>query len=196
MRFILGHVALWAALAISVPQPILAQGKAPSVAGDIVAGITLRRSIRLKFDQSPRDIFSKLLTRVDLYDPNIVDVRFEHDQSETPGQFGVGTRRICVFVDGRELVEPLIVYDPPHSYGYTVDMDRSTMALPVSDIVLLYAFQTAEGSGTDLTVQAFYDPRIPGTGPVIEPVLTGTLRRTFQTAVDVFGGTYLGDEKP
>ncbi len=196
MRFILGHAVLWAALAISLPQPILAQGRSPILAGEIVEGITLRRLIHLEFDQSASDIFPKLLTRVDLYDPNIVEVRFEHDQSQNPGRFGVGTRRICIFADGRELVEPLVAYDPPHSYGYTVDADRSTMSLPVSDIVLLYAFQATDDGATDLTVQAYYDPRIPGTGPVIEPVLTGTLRRTFQTAVDVFGGTYLGDEKP
>ena len=61
--------------------------------------------------------------------------------------------------------------------------------------MLFYEFEDA-GDGTLVTIHAFYDPSIPGTGPVIEPVLTGTLRRTFQTAAQVFGGAYIGDRKP
>ena len=69
------------------------------------------------------------------------------------------------------------------------------MALPVREIVLFYEFQE-DDDGTLATIHAFYDPSIPGTGSVIEPVLTGTLRRTFQTAAQVFGGAYIGDRKP
>ncbi len=155
---------------------------------------TLRRIVRVEFDAPPEEIFPQLLNRVDLYEPSIVQVRFDHAQSLTPGKIGVGSRRICVFADGRELVEPLIVYAPPRAYGYTVDHEASTMSLPVSEIVLLYDFANSGSGGTFLEVRAYFDPRIPGTGPVIEPVLTGTLRRTFQTAAWTFGGRYVGDE--
>ncbi|MEX3017622.1 SRPBCC family protein [Gymnodinialimonas hymeniacidonis] len=196
MRAALSNVALLAAIILSLPAPTPAQDWAGSFDAAIVDDITLRRTIELQFRSPPEEIFPQLLTRVDLYDPNVIEVRFDHSQSENPGQFGVGSLRICVFADGRELVEPIVIYDPPYSYGYTVDHEASTMSLPVSDIVLIYSFRPAESAATHLNVQAFYDPRIPGTVPVIEPVLTGTLRRTFQTAVDVFGGTYLGDERP
>ncbi|PTX55472.1 hypothetical protein C8N43_0111 [Litoreibacter ponti] len=196
MRSILCHVALSAAITLGLPAITNAQDAMRRLDATIVEGVSLRRTVRMSFNDAPAELLPQLLTRVDLYDPNIVEVRFDHSQSETPGQFGVGSRRICVFGDGRELVEPIVVYDPPHSLGYTVDAEASTMSLPVSDIILIYDFQAAESGGTDLTVKAYFDPRIAGTGPVIEPVLTGTLRRTFQTAVDVFGGTYRGDEKP
>lgn len=160
-----------------------------------LADATERRVVRLRFDAPPDEILPQLLTRVDLYDPTIAEVRFDHSGSVTPGEMGEGSVRICVFEDGRELHEPLLVYDPPRAYAYTVDAGASTMSLPVSDIVLAYAFEPDAG-GTALTVRAFFDPRIPGTGPVITPVLTGTLRRTFMAAVDVFGGAYLGDETP
>lgn len=155
----------------------------------------LRRIVRVQFDDDPATVFSKLLRRVDLIDPNVVEVRFDHAQSRTSGQMDVGSRRICMFADGRVLVEPIIVYDPPRAYAYTVDQNASTMSLPVSTIVLFYNF-TAIDDGTELRVRAHFDPAVPGTGPIIEPVLTGTLRRTFQTAASTFGGTYLGDEKP
>lgn len=157
---------------------------------------TLRRILEMRFDDSPAIVLPQLLTRVDRYDSTVVEVRFDHSLSKTPGQMDVGSRRICVFADGRELVEPLVVYDPPHAYGYTVDAEVSTLALPVRTIVLLYDFTEVQGGGTALTVRAFYDPLVPGTEDIIEPVLTGTLRRTFQTAVDVFGGAYLGDQRP
>lgn len=192
----LRHAALWAAIAFPLPHASFAQDWARSFDAAIVEDISLRRLVEVQFNQAPADILPLLLTRVDLFDPTIVEVRFDHTQSETPGQFGVGSRRICVFADGRELIEPIVIYDPPYSYGYTVDAEASTMSLPVRDIVLIYTFQPDKAEGTHLTVQAYFDPRIPGTGPVIEPVLTGTLRRTFQTATSVFGGTYLGDKKP
>ncbi|WP_166486136.1 SRPBCC family protein [Jannaschia sp. CCS1] len=152
--------------------------------------------MRVRFDASPAEILPQLLTQVATYDPTISEVRFDHSRSSAPGEMGVGSVRICVFEDGRELHEPLLVYDPPHAYAYTVDQDASTLSLPVSEIVLAYEFADNNAGGTDLTVRVFFDPRIPGTGPVITPVLTGTVRRTFQTAVSVFGGEYLGDERP
>ncbi|MEL6492332.1 MAG: hypothetical protein AAFQ95_20450 [Cyanobacteria bacterium J06621_3] len=158
--------------------------------------VTLRRMIEMRFDASPAEILPQLLTRVDRYDSTVVEVRFDHALSKTPGQMDVGSRRICVFADGRELVDPLVVYDPPHAYGYTVDAEVSTLPLPVRTIVLLYDFTEVRDGGTALTVRAFYDPLVPGTEDIIEPVLTGTLRRTFQTAVEVFGGAYLGDQRP
>lgn len=157
---------------------------------------TLRRIIEMRFDAPPSEVLPQLLTRVDLYDPTVVEVRFDHSLSETPGEMDVGSRRICVFDDGRELVEPLLVYEPPYAYGYTVDSEVSTMSLPVREIFLLYDFTETQDGDTKLIVRAFYDPQVPDMGAIIEPVLTGTLRRTFQTATDVFGGTYLGDQKP
>ena len=177
-----------------LPSPVSAQAGLTDATRHTSA--TLRRIVMMEFDAPPAEVFPQLLTRVDLYDSNIDEMRFDHSQSVSRGEFGVGSRRICVFADGRELVEPLLVYDPHHAYGYTVDTEASTMSLPVSEIVLLYDFSKSEAGGTDLTVRAFFDPRVPGTGPVIEPVLTGTLRRTFQTAVEQFGGRYLGDSAP
>ncbi|MEM0900872.1 MAG: hypothetical protein AAGI92_13080 [Pseudomonadota bacterium] len=180
------------------PVPVFADGS-PTTTSQAewiaITEATHRRVVEMRFDDAPADILPTLLTRVDLYDNTIAEVRFDHSQSVTPGEMGVGSRRICVFTDGRILVEPLLVYDPPRAYAYTVDAEASTMSLPVSEIVLHYEFRD-EGNGAHLTVNAFYDPAIPGTGVVIEPVLTGTLRRTFQTATEVFGGAYVGDARP
>ena len=187
-------VALAAVIALTLPSGSVAAQTAVAKAQTLTQAMH-RRIVEVRFDGAPLDVIAKLLTRVDLFDPTIQQVRFDHSQSVTPGAMGVGSRRICVFTDGRELVEPLIVYAPPRAYAYTVDADDSTMALPVREIVLFYEFAD-DGSGTLVTIHAFYDPKIPGTGPVIEPVLTGTLRRTFQTAIEVFGGEYIGDRKP
>mgnify|MGYP001799693239 CR=1 FL=1 len=187
--------ALFIPLVAAVPAlPVYAEHQPVEAA--TITEATPRRIVEMHFDASPSEVLAQLLTRVDLYDSTIVDVRFDHTLSATPGEIGVGSRRICVFADGRELVESLLVYDPPHTYGYTVDAAASTMSLPVSEIVLLYDFTEAQDGGTDVTVRVFYDPQTPGTETIIEPVLTGTLRRTFQTAADTFGGTYLGDQSP
>ena len=194
MRLMTGAAALLAAITFLMPAGQIAADTA-AVQAQSLTDATYRRVVEVRFDDVPEQVVANLLTRVDLFDPTIAEVRFDHSQSATPGELGVGSRRVCVFTDGRELVEPLLVYDPPRAYAYTVDAKASTMSLPVLEIVLFYEF-AAEESGTHLTVHAFYDPRLPGTGVVIEPVLTGTLRRTFQTAAEVFGGTYLGDRKP
>ena len=195
MPLLLRAVALWAAITLSMPAASFSQSVPTLTDSATFTQATPRRLGEMQFDMPPAEMVPLLLTRVDLFDPTIAEVRFDHSQSATPGAFGAGSRRICIFEDGRELVEPIVLYDPPNAYAYTVDADASTMALPVREIVLIYDFSKTPEGGTALSVRAFYDAKIPGTGPVIEPVLTGTLRRTFQTAVDVFGGTYLGDEK-
>ncbi|MEM9360880.1 MAG: SRPBCC family protein [Pseudomonadota bacterium] len=187
-------VALAAATTLSLPAGTVVAQDAIDQA-QVLTQATYRRIVDVRFESAPSEVIPNLLTRVDLFDPTISEVRFDHSQSETPGEMGVGSRRICIFTDGRELVEPLLVYDPPRAYAYTVDAQASTMALPVREILLFYAFQD-DGDGTLVTIHAFYDPSIPVTGPVIEPVLTGTLRRTCQTAAQVFGGAYIGDRKP
>ena len=191
---LLAAAALAAALAPALPGPSRAQSAAPLEASAYTKA-TPRRVVRMTFDGPAEAAQEHLLRHVDRFDPTIVEVRFDNAGSATPGEIGVGSVRICVFEDGRELHEPILAYESGVSHAYTVDAEASTLGLPVSEITLLYDFVEA-GGATDVTVRAFYDPRIPGTGPVIEPVLTGTLRRTFQAAVDRFGGTYLGDEKP
>ncbi|MEL6934797.1 MAG: SRPBCC family protein [Pseudomonadota bacterium] len=187
-------VAVAAAITLSLPAgPVVGQDAFDQA--QALTQATYRRIVDVRFEGAPSDVIPNLLTRVDLFDPTIAEVRFDHSQSATRGEMGVGSRRICIFTDGRQLVEPLLVYDPPRAYAYTVDADASTMALPVREIVLFYEFKE-DGDGTLVTIHGFYDPSIPGTGPVIEPVLTGTLRRTFQTAAQVFGGAYIGDRKP
>ncbi|MFQ6552667.1 SRPBCC family protein [Aestuariibius insulae] len=187
------------AVAIGIGLPIGTAQADPSPTLTEAAALTEathRRTVRIHFDAAPDEIQRELLTRVDLYDPTIVEVRMDNATSLTPGEIGVGSVRICVFEDGRELHEPILVWEEGRAYAYTVDADASTMSLPVSEIVLIYDFAPAEDGGTNLTVRAFYEPAVSGTGPIIDPVLTGTLRRTFQTAADVFGGEYLGDERP
>ena len=184
------------AIAHGLPAGPAAAQSAPRYEATALTEATHQRTVRMRFDGAPEAVQRQLFTRVDLYDPSIVEVRIDNTASRTPDEIGVGSVRICVFEDGRELHEPVLIWEEGRVYAYTVDADASTMSLPVSEIALIYDFAPAEGGGTDLTVRAFYDPAVPGTGAIIEPVLTGTLRRTFQTAVEVFGGTYLGDERP
>ena len=192
-RFI-AVAAIAAALAPSMPATGWSQGAAPLSAATYTQA-TPRRVVEMRFDGPAIEVQDHLLRHVDRFDPTVVEVRFDNARSATPGEIGVGSVRICVFDDGRELHEPILAYEAGVSHAYTVDAEASTFDLPVSEITLLYDFVEADGA-TEVTVRAFYDPKIPGTGVVIEPVLTGTLRRTFQAAVDTFGGAYLGDEKP
>ena len=69
------------------------------------------------------------------------------------------------------------------------------MLEPTAHMVCSSAGPGAAG-GTDLMVCAFYDLKVPGIVAIIEPVLTGALRRTFRAAADAFGRTYLVDERP
>ena len=192
-RFI-AVAAFAAALAPCLPAAGWSQAAAPLSAAAYTEA-TPRRVVKMRFDGPAAEVQDHLLRHVDRFDPTIIEVRFDNTSSATPGEIGVGSVRICIFDDGRELHEPILAYEPGIAHAYTVDAEASTFDLPVSEITLLYDFMQADGA-TEVTVRAFYDPKIPGTGVVIEPVLTGTLRRTFQAAVDTFGGEYLGDEKP
>ena len=161
---------------------------------DALASAPLRTAVRVHFDHPPEHAFRYLLTEVDLYDDSIVEVTFDHSGSETPGEFGVGSVRTCVFENGKALVEPIVVYQPYAYYAYTVDPERSTFSVPVRDVLLFYQFEgrpSADGrpDGSALvTVRAHYTPSVGVASPVIRGVFNRTIAKTFATAADRFSG--------
>ena len=162
---------------------------------DAMSDAPLRKTVRMHFDRPQEDTFTYLLTEVDLYDDSIVEVTFDHSESETPGEFGVGSARICTFDDGKTLYEPILVYEPYEYYAYTTDPERSTMSIPVRDVVMFYQFEGQRDGTTLATVRAHYTPTIWIASPVIRSVFNRTVVKTFATATDRFGGRLIDPEE-
>ena len=155
---------------------------------DAIAEAPQRKVVMMHFDRPVDDVFEFLLTAVDDYDESIVEVTFDHSQSETPGQFGVGTRRTCVFDNGKILVEPLLVYEEDRFYAYTVDAEASTFSIPLRDIVMFYSFEERGPQSTLVTVRAHYTPKIWIASPIISSVFKRTVDKTFASATAAFDG--------
>lgn len=161
---------------------------------NLIADAPQRKVVLVHFDRPASDIFMPLLTEVDRYDDTIADVSFDHSGSETPGQFGVGTIRICTFKSGKTLYEPLIVYEENAFYAYTVDQERSTRSLPIKDVVLFYSFENQPENTSLVTVRAHYNAPNPLMSPIINAAFGGALNATFQSAAEVFRGRLVRPE--
>ncbi|MEL6371653.1 MAG: hypothetical protein AAFY84_01795 [Pseudomonadota bacterium] len=153
-----------------------------------IAEAPQRKVVMIHFDRPADDIFMPLLTEVDRYDETITDVSFDHSNSSNPGTFGVGSVRICTFESGKQLFEPLLVFEPGRFYAYTVDKERSTRSLPIKDIVLFYSFEDRLENSSLVTVRAHYNPPNPLVSPAINLAFGRALTGTFESAADTFGG--------
>lgn len=153
-----------------------------------------RKVVTINFDRPSNEIFTQLLTRVDLYDDQIEAVSFDHSASANRGGFGVGSVRICTFSDGKKLFEPLVVYEPNQFYGYTTDVERSTKKLPIKDVLLFYSFEDKSNGSSLVTVRAHYNVKIAILSPVVSVAFGRVLIKTFATAAETFGGRLVDPE--
>lgn len=147
-----------------------------------------RKVVRVSFDNQTNDIFTQLLTQVDLYDEEIEEVNFDHSASEIPGKFGVGSVRICIFRDGKKLYEPIVVYEHNKFYAYTTDQERSSKSLPIKDVLLFYSFEEKTNGSSLVTVRAHYNVKYALLSPIINVAFGRVLNKTFSSAAKVFSG--------
>ncbi|GAB5521445.1 MAG: hypothetical protein RhofKO_36960 [Rhodothermales bacterium] len=147
-----------------------------------------RMMVMMHFDQPADEIFPLLLERVDAYDDSIVEVTFDNTASSNGEAIGVGSARVCVFDNGKQLVEPLLVYEPHRFYAYTVNPERSTFNLPIRDVLMFYSFEERPGGGTLVTVRAHYTPKSAIASPVVRSVFNRNVTKTFARATEAFGG--------
>ena len=189
------------ASAPSIPQgaddsTVSAYDVRESTVGDVdIAALTdspLRKVVTMQIDRPVGEVFDFLLREVDVYSEDIMAVAFDNDASAVPGQIALGSVRICTMTNGKRLVEPLVAFSQDRYYAYTTDPERSTMKLPIRDVVLFYTFEEKGPASTLVTVRAHYTPDVFALArPLVNAVFKRNIDKTFAGAIDELGGRFV-----
>lgn len=152
----------------------------------------LRKVVMMQIDRPVDEVFDFLLQEVDVYSDDIMAVAFDNDSSVVPGQIGLGSVRICTMTNGKRLVEPLVAFSQNRYYAYTTDPERSTMKLPIRDVVLFYTFERKAPASTLVTVRAHYTPDVfAPMRPIVNMLFKRNIDKTFAGAIDELGGRFV-----
>lgn len=151
-----------------------------------------RKVVMMQFDRPLPEVFEFLLQQVDVYSDDIMDVEFDNAESATPDTIGQGSVRICTMKKGKKLYEPLVVYKQNEYYAYTTDPKRSTMKLPIRDVLLFYTFEEKGENTTLVTVRAHFMPDVfLPMRPVVNTVFNRNIVKTFAGAIEQLGGRFI-----
>lgn len=149
----------------------------------------LRKAVVMQFDRPVNEVFDFLLRDVDVYSDDIMAVSFDNTGSAVPGEVALGSARICTMNNGKTLVEPLVAYAEDRHYAYTTDAERSTLDLPVEDVLLFYTFEEKGTESTLVTVRAHYTPGVfLPMRPVVNALFKRNIDKTFAGAIETLGG--------
>lgn len=137
--------------------------------------------------QAPPDyVFNFLLRRVPEYSSDASSLRFA-DPGRAPG---VGSERIIVMADGKQLSQRILRYEPVSEYAYFTDMQRSSVEVPLLYSLGHYRFRETESGGTEVRVSVVYQPSSRLFAFLVRSAFNRALKRDLQRAATLIDQTY------
>ena len=135
---------------------------------------------------APREfVFDFLVNRVDEFAENTESLRFDNSDARVPGALGIGSERIITLTEGEILLQRFLMFDPPASYAYHVDMARSTVDIPLEYSISRYELSENDEESTRLEVSVVYESNARLLGFVVRRMIRSALRREFEKASSI-----------
>ncbi|ABD54471.1 SRPBCC family protein [Jannaschia sp. CCS1] len=121
----------------------------------------------------------------------IEELTWDHSASETSGELGVGSVRRCDFVGGAGTAyERVFSVEENRLFAYDLDMERSTVPLPIEDFFVIWTLEDKGADGTLVTTRIYYDEAQDMGGNAAEAV-AAALAVDFRNFANIHGGTYV-----
>ena len=149
---------------------------------------------------APRDfVFDFLTRRVHEYVSDARAVEFDHDSSVQAKQLGVGSERRIIMASDEFLLQRFLIIEPPSSFAYFVDMERSTLSAPLVYSIfisffifgLLFFIFLPSGLMGTIAASMHLNERCRGRGSVIGAVGTIRVLSAVATTLDmIFAGIF------
>ncbi|MGL1937115.1 MAG: SRPBCC family protein [Fibrobacterales bacterium] len=95
----------------------------------------------------------------------IPEIIWNHTQSSS-GTFGPGSSRMCEF-NGDTLIENILVWEDNKIYAYSVDMEKSTASLPMSDHIGFFIVEDDGVGGSVVTWRQYFNRNIHVMSPML-----------------------------
>ena len=121
----------------------------------------------------------------------IETLSWDHSKSETPGSLGMGSVRRCDFVGGAGTAyERMFAVEENRMIAYDLDMERSTVPLPIKDFFVIWTLEDKGADGTLVTTRIYYDEAQEMGGNAATAV-ANALAVDFRNFANIHGGTYV-----
>ncbi len=121
----------------------------------------------------------------------IETLTWDHSASETPGELGMGSVRRCDFVGGAGTAyERVFAVEENRMFAYDLDMERSTVPLPIKDFFVIWTLEDKGADGTLIIARIYFDEAQEMGGNAAAAV-GKALAVDFRNFANIHGGTYV-----
>lgn len=112
----------------------------------------------LDIDQPIEVVYRALLSELSSYSDDVVSTTFDNSRSSRLNELDTGSRRITTMENTNILVQKIILFDPPNSFGYFTEMSESTVNAPLDYSIGHYQLSEQANGRTTVEVSAVYRP--------------------------------------
>ena len=126
---------------------------------------------------APSDfVFEFLIRRIADYANDAVSVKFDHNNSLTQDRLDTGSIRITTMENTEQLVQRILLFEPPFSYAYYTDIKASTIEVPLDYSLARYNLVELDNNRTRLQISVVYKSS--------SRLLSYFVRRAFNSALE------------
>lgn len=141
----------------------IAASSAPAAANNSLVVAPLQIELRFRLPLPPSEAFDLVAFRLPEWFGTIDSVTWDNARSDRgTSQVGVHSARTCS-INGKELHEEMVAFEPGRMYSYRADMARSTMKMPIKDHLGTFEIQSAR-DGSLMTWRQHFRATWPLTG--------------------------------
>lgn len=145
----------------------------------------------LHFPSTPEEVWPWVHSGNADWSVQIETLEWDHSASETPGALGMGSVRRCDFVGGAGTAyERVFAVEENRMFAYDLDMERSTVPLPIKDFFVIWTLEDKGADGTLVVARIYYD-EAQDMGGQAAAAVEGALANDFRNFANVHGGTYV-----
>lgn len=144
---------------------------------------------------APREfVFEFLTRRVHEYVADAHGIEFDHSNSVEAKQLAQGSTRTITMDNGEALLQRFLRFDPPNSYAYFVDMDRSTIEAPLDYSISRYELSEIDSDTTQLRTAAVYRSSTRLLAYFVRRGFNNALQNEFSRAAQMIESEYLASQ--
>jgi len=147
--------------------------------------------IVLTIDASREFVFNFLTRHVHEYVAEARSIDFDHSNSNETDELAAGSVRTITLDNGETLLQRFLHFDPPHSYAYFVDMDRSTIDVPLEYSISRYELSEIDAGTTQLRTAAVYRSSTRLLAYFVRRGFNNAIQDEFSAAVTMIESEYL-----
>jgi hypothetical protein len=103
---------------------------------------------------------------------------------------GLHSSRECGF-DGKKLYENIVLYKPPHAYGYVIDMEKSTASFPVKDPLGVFLVKSVGENESTIIWRQYFNKKFHPAALIIKPMVKNMMmKKNLKTLIKKYGGQF------